>query len=103
MKGPPGRIRPGGSLSLCQAPIEIVWPYRPSKGQDHGIPLVRAEHTPLIVPGGIKWRWTLYGLAIRGESVPGGFADSLEDAQAKSSSAPPGTWLGPLYSAHHYC
>jgi hypothetical protein len=47
-----------------------------------GIPLVRAEHTPLIVPGGIKWRWTLYGLAIRGECVPVGFAD-FEDAQAK--------------------
>ena len=39
------------------------------------------------VPGGIKWRWTLYGLEIRGESVPSGFADSLEDAQAKFRAA----------------
>jgi hypothetical protein len=26
------------------------------------------------VPGGIKWRWSVYGLAIRGADVPGGLA-----------------------------
>jgi hypothetical protein len=101
MKGPPGRIRPGGSFSLCQAPIEIVWPYRLSKGQDHGIPLVRAEHSPLIVFGGIKWRWMLYGLASAASACRAGLR--IRSKMRKPSSAPPGTWLGPLYSAHHYC
>jgi hypothetical protein len=39
------------------------------------------------VPGGIKWRWSVYGLAIRGADVPGGLAESRDDAMAAFKAA----------------
>jgi hypothetical protein len=39
------------------------------------------------VPSGTKWRWSVYGLAIWGAHVPGGMADTLEDAQAQFRAA----------------
>jgi hypothetical protein len=38
---------------------------------------------PHEYPGGAKWFWSINGLAIRGEHVPSGVADTLEGAQAK--------------------
>ena len=40
-----------------------------------------------IVPGGVAWFWSIYGLAIRGEKVPGGLAVSLDDAMAEFKDA----------------
>ena len=42
-------------------------------------------------PGGAKWFWSINGLAIRGAQIPGGVADTLQDAQAKFRAAWDGT------------
>jgi hypothetical protein len=39
------------------------------------------------VPGGTKWRWSVYGLAIRSGDVPRGWADSFEAAKAQFRGA----------------
>jgi hypothetical protein len=39
------------------------------------------------LPGGIKWRWSVYGLAIQGADVPGGLAESRDDAMAAFEAA----------------
>jgi hypothetical protein len=69
--------------------LRRAWPDDPRRADyqvfDGAMAIGRMYET--TVPGGRQWLWTVYGLAIKDESVPGGLADSRGDAMAAFKAA----------------